>query len=258
MGYIAGVLGKKGEDVSQTLLVMLEKASPSRPLNFGIADHRNSECLKNLEFTSHISSILIASKNIFPERYPPEPLHQDSHSMIFNGILLDTNEPDSLSAANELVGNPTKGIENLIKERIGAFAVAAVTEDSIIAGLDYLGTIPLYFGENSEFKAIASNKKMLWAINVEPVPLEPGEVIKISKEEITRNKVKSLEKPRQKMTSPKELHNVINKAVEDFGKKTARATLAFSGGIDSLLTAYYLQRNGVDLQLIWTGIFGQT
>ena len=258
MGYIAAALNKKGEDVSQTILEMLENASPSPALSYGIADYRNTECVKNLEFTSHTSSILIASQNIFPEKYPPEPLHQGSHSMTFNGILLDTDEPDSLSAANELRSNPTRGIETLIKERLGAFAVAAITKDRIITGIDYIGTIPIYYGENAEVKAIASNRKMLWTINIEPVPLEPGEVLKITREEITRNKVKFLERGKTQTTTPKKLHNVFDDAFKDFGKKTTRATLAFSGGIDSILTGYYLQRNGVNVQLIWTGLLDQS
>ena len=125
MGYIAAVLNKHRDDASQTMLKLLRAASPRPALSYGIADHRNSEISKTAEFTSHESSILLGSKNIFLELYPPEPLHQGDHSLIFNGILLDTNDSDNLIAANILHEDPVNGIETLIKERNGSYAVVA-------------------------------------------------------------------------------------------------------------------------------------
>jgi asparagine synthase (glutamine-hydrolysing) len=49
----------------------------------------------------------------------------------------------------------------------------------------------------------------------------------------------------------------MNKITKAYAVKTPRATVAFSGGIDSVLTAYYLQRNNVRLELIWTGLENQ-
>ena len=49
----------------------------------------------------------------------------------------------------------------------------------------------------------------------------------------------------------------MKKTSREYAEKTPKATVAFSGGIDSLLTAYYLQGNGVKLELIWTGLENQ-
>lgn len=102
MGYIAAAINKHGKDTSQTILQMLRAASPRPASSIGIADHKNSENSKSPDFTSHEGPILLGSKNIFSQDYPPAPLHQGNHSLVFKGILLDTQEPDSLSAANTL------------------------------------------------------------------------------------------------------------------------------------------------------------
>jgi asparagine synthase (glutamine-hydrolysing) len=257
MGYIATAINKHGKDISETLLRMLESASPRPALSYGVADHRNIEIMKTPDFTAHDSSVLLGSKNIFPAEYPPMPLHQGNHSLVFKGILLDTQEPDSLSAANTLQKDPVHGIEELISQRTGAYAVATVTENSVIAGIDHVGTIPLYYGENENTRALATNRKMLWSIGIEPQPLVPGEIIKITEKEMVKHRVKELKKPAPAATDAETLHQIMNKTSREYAEKTPRATVAFSGGIDSLLTSFYLHGNGVKLELIWTGLENQ-
>jgi asparagine synthase (glutamine-hydrolysing) len=239
---------------------MLKKASTIPAIRYGIADPNNCETSNKLpKFTSHISPILIASKNVFPEEYPYNPLQQGSHSLVFNGILLDNIEPDTLSAANILENDPHEGIKELISQRTGAYTVTAIFKTSIIAGIDHIGTIPLYYGENSDTKAIASNKKMLWAIGIEPQPLKPGHIIKISEKETMTQPIKTLEKPKTNHeTSIKALHKIIKKTSQEYSTKRPKATVAFSGGIDSNLIAYYLSQNNAEIQLIWTGIENQS
>jgi asparagine synthase (glutamine-hydrolysing) len=254
MGYIAAALNRHGQDVSQTILIMLKSACRRQALSYGIANYRNTELRKTAEFTSHTSSILIGSKNIFPDIYPPEPLHQGDHSIVFSGVLFNTDEPDSLTAANTLKNDPVKGIETLITRRNGSYSVVAATKKSIIAGIDYIGTIPLYYGENIDCLALSTNKKMLWAIGIEPTPLKPGQMLKITETGITKTQIKTLEKPRSTLTTVDALHKIMIKSTKEYATKTPKATVAFSGGIDSLLTAYYLQQNNVQLELIWTGL----
>ena len=257
MGYIAAALNKKGEDASEIILAMLRAAIPNKNHLIGVDNYRDTEINKTPDFTSITGSVLLGKRNVFPERYPPEPLHQENHSLAFNGILLDTEEPDALSAANTLRGDPSKGIKTLITERTGAYTVTAVTKDSIVAGLDYIGTVPLYYGENSETKALASNRKTLWAIGIKPKPVKPGQIIRITEKETTTHQVKTLEKKRPTQTNVETLHQIMNKTTKEYAVKTPRATVAFSGGIDSTLTAHYLQQNNVQLELIWTGLENQ-
>jgi asparagine synthase (glutamine-hydrolysing) len=257
MGYLAAAFNKNGEDVSQIVLKMLRTASSSRATSYGVATHRDSESLREADFTSLTSSMLLASKNVFPERYPPDPIQQENHSLIFKGLLLDSDDPDNLSAANKLRNNPLKGIKSLLKDRVGAYSVAAITENSIIAATDHIGTIPIYYGENKDNIAIATNRKMLWSVDIEPCTLEPGVVIKITEREKITSRIKKIEDQKSIKTTSKMMHKIMNVNMKDYTKKTPKATLAFSGGIDSLLMAYYLKSNNLEPSLIWTGLESQ-
>ncbi len=256
MGYTAAVLDKHGEDASNTILAILSAAGTGPVHSYGVADHRDVENCKTPEYTSLSAPVLIASKNIFLEMYPPEPLHQGHHSLVFNGMLLDTAEPNSLAAANIIRGNPVTGVKTLMEERAGFYTVAVATEDMIIAGVDHIGTIPLYYGENRDTVGVATNKKMLWSIGVNPTPINPGELVKITHSGIEKTQVMTLKKPVPALTTAETLDKIFTKTTAAYAKKTPRATVAFSGGIDSLLTAYYLREN-MSLELIWTGLENQ-
>jgi asparagine synthase (glutamine-hydrolysing) len=238
---------------------MLKNASREPNLTYGIADYNKIEYGRDVQdFTEHTNEILLAAKDVYPENYPPNPIQQGNHSLVFNGTLLDTTTPDSLSAANCLEKNPIEGIKELISQRTGFYAVAAITKVAIIAGLDHIGTIPLYFGENKETKAIASNKKMLWAIKICPQPLKPGHVLKMTKKNTKIQKIKTLEKPRTKhRISTESLHKIMKETCQEYTNKFPKVTIAFSGGIDSYLIAHYLNQNNTKIELIWTGIENQ-
>jgi asparagine synthase (glutamine-hydrolysing) len=254
MGYIAAALNKQGKDVSDTILKMLKAASKKPGLSYGIADYRTTDQNNTHEFTSHNYPILLGSKNVFPEKYPLEPIHQINYSLVFNGILLDTQDPDTLSAANTLNENPQKDLKKFMKNRTGTYTIVIVTRDKILAGIDHIGTIPLYYGESKEIIGLATNKKMLWCVNIDPIQLKPGKILKISQKKITTAQVKKLTKPKIIPSNKQILHKKLIRNIKDYAIKTNKATVAFSGGIDSILIAYYLNQNDVELNLIWTGI----
>lgn len=259
MGYIAGVVDKLGEDASEKIMQMLKVASRNEAYSHGIADGNNAESFRGApEFTSLSGPILIGSKNIHADEYPSQPLNQGSQSLVFKGILYDTLEPDALEAAKALIDSPLNGIRNLITERKGAYAVAVVEEDQIICGLDHIGTIPLYYGENSETKAVASNRRMLTAIGIDGSPVQPGTLLRITEKTTDKQRIRSLRRPDNVDGTEKEileqLHLLFTEASETLASKLRRGAVAFSGGVDSTLIASYMSEAGAQLELITTGL----
>jgi asparagine synthase (glutamine-hydrolysing) len=260
MGYIAAALNKKGQDASQTIINMLKNSGLRTPsLSYGIADSKGIEYGREVQdFTQHTNDILLAAIDVFPENYPPNPIQQGDHSLVFNGTLLDTDLPDSLSAANCLENNPIDGIKELIRYRTGFYSITAITKTAIMAGIDHVGTIPLYFGENNENKAIASNKKMLWAIGIKSQPIKPGHIIKLSKRETKIERVRTIENPKiQQSVTIESLNKIMEETCQAYSKKFPKLTIAFSGGIDSTLLTYYLNQTCSRIELIWTGVENQ-
>ncbi len=261
MGYLAGLVDKKGADTSDRLLRMLQTSSMGPAYSFGIGDNRNIEIHKDTpEFTSISGSALIGSKNIHAE-YPESPLNQGSHSFIFKGMLFENDGPDSLKVANIIEENPLARIRELISNRLGAYSIAVASKNEIICGLDHVGTIPIYYGETASHCAIATNRKMLWSLDTEAVPLEPGSMLRMSSNGIQVTKVKRLlyTKPQQmpETQTLDKLDHLFTKVYEQYTRKTREGAVAFSGGVDSTMVAHYLSQSGADPKLITTGLEGQ-
>jgi len=259
MGNIAGVVDKHGEDASEKILRMLQVASRTEAHSYGIADGNNSESFRGApEFTSISGPTLIGSKNIHADDYPIQPLNQSSQSLVFKGILYDTLEPDTLEAANALVESPLNGVRNLINERKGAYAVVAVEKTQIICGLDHIGTIPLYYGENSETKAVASNRRMLASIGIEGSPVPPGTLLRFTGKTTDQQRIRSLLIPaaidETEKTILEHLDLLFREASETLTSKLRGGAVAFSGGVDSTLIASYMSEAGAQLELVTTGM----
>ena len=261
MGYIAGVINKKGEDTSDLIIEMLKVASRGQAFSYGISDNLNTENFKNIpEFTSISGPALIGSKSVHVQ-YPEAPVNQGSSSHVFNGILYDSDTPEGLDVANHLESNPLEGIRELIEQRVGAYSIASVSSHEILCGIDHIGTIPLYYGESADHYGVASNKRMLQRIGIQPSPLEPGSIIKMSRTGIKKTIVKQLKykTPNQKDENSviERLDNLFTKVTEQFARKTQSSAVAFSGGVDSTIIAQYLKNSGLDPILITTGLEGQ-
>ncbi len=259
MGYIAGVVDKRGEDASEKIMQMLQVASRTEAYSHGIADGNNSESFLGVpEFTSLSGPILIGSKNIHVEEHPSQPLNQGSQSLVFKGILYDTLEPDALEAANTLVDSPLNGVRDLINGRKGAYVVTVAQDNQIICGLDHIGPIPLYYGENSETKAVASNRRMLTSIGIKGSPVQPGTLLRFTEKTTDKQRIRSLRRPENIDGTEKaildQLDLLFREVSEILASKLRRGAVAFSGGVDSTLIASYMSEAGAQLELITTGL----
>jgi len=97
---------------------------------------------------------------------------------------------------------------------------------------------------------------MLWSIGLPATPIPRGHILRFTRRKTTQTKVKQVKPTQPHRVDMKQVNTVLRSAFEDFATKTPEASLAFSGGIDSLLTAHYLDSLGVKLHLIWVGMEG--
>ncbi len=261
MGYIAGVIDKKGEDTSDLILKMLKVASRGQAFTYGIGNNLNTERFKEIpEFTSISSPAMIGQKNVHVEN-PESPINQGSTSHVFNGMLYDSTIPDGLEVANLLEQNPLGGIRELIEKRVGAYTVATVSNDEILCGIDHIGTIPLYYGESADHYGVASNKRMLQSIEIQPIPLEPGSILKLSRIGIEKTRVRQHQyrtvNQKDENATIEKIDELFTKVSDQLAKKPQSSAIAFSGGVDSTIIAQYLKNAGLDPILITTGLEGQ-
>ena len=128
-------------------------------------------------------------------------------------------------------------IKGSMKILEGDYAVALSDHQKIYLFRDPVGIRPLYYSPNGLF---ASEKKVLWAIGEEAIPLKPGELVVLSRGGIAKKELFTLGELRGKELPMKRalqaLKILLPYSVKlRCGRKTG---VLFSGGLDSSLVAF--------------------
>ncbi len=247
MSQLAGLISCRGEDVTQRLLRIL--GSPVRHDAYGIATATSVEYSPQpLAFTSLKGSAAVGYRllKVLPTDNP-QPIHDNDRAIAFIGRLNDP-EPNALVMADKLRGGAEEGLRKLLTEHSGSWAAAVTEGDSIICARDPIGAVPLYYGKGPDLIGVSTDTKTIKRLGMEPRRVAPGHIVTLSPREILDKVVASLEEPPQISIS-------LNEAVDELDRllinATSRAckglqspTLAFSGGIDSVLIAHYMRLAG--------------
>jgi len=265
MGFIAALQSKTGADVSAQILRMLRAASPGRRDGCGFSTPDGVRIFPTLP-----ESLAFGSEGMLGHRLvkvmpndPPQPVSQHGYTVIFEGRLWGRPAPSDLQAAADVIGSdPARGIRRLIEEERGSYVVSAAERGRLICGRDPVGVVPLYLGQTETLAGAASNRKMLWSIGLEADPLPPGSVAEIGRNGIRIHPVRGLRQPPTRAVSMEEavetLDGLLLGAVEARSRGIFSASLGFSGGIDSALLAHYLDRCGVQVDLVCVGVEGSS
>lgn len=265
MGHIAALISRTNDDVSSTLLKMLETASTDKGDAYGIASVGGVMITGSTRrFKGPGSHIMLGHRltKIIPNDQH-QPLTQYGYSMIFEGRIWYESGPSDISTAAEIIGaEPACGIRRIIKRINGSYTIAAIEGERILCGRDPVGVVPLYIGEKTALAGAASNRKMLWAVGLKAQPLPPGHIAEITRRGVFLEPVRTLHQPYLRKISMGEavekLDSLLSEAVEARSRGLFKVALGFSGGIDSSILAYYLDREGVDVDLICVGMEGST
>jgi asparagine synthase (glutamine-hydrolysing) len=123
---------------------------------------------------------------------------------------------------------------------------------------DPIGVIPLYYGFCEEYLGISSNTKSLLAAGLTPRRVSPGHIVELKQKGVTDEKVAVVENPTLSSISIEDathqLQNLLKKALSRTCLGNRSPTLAFSGGIDSVLIANYMKEIGTKPRLTCVGV----
>jgi asparagine synthase (glutamine-hydrolysing) len=263
MGRFAAILSKRGQDVSEKIVRMLRAGSILVSDVEGVA-FGGDVIIKGRVDESDIpvtSAALAYSLNKIEASDPPQPVSQHGYSLVFEGRLWRyTDRPSILSVVDTLGKNPEEGLKRLIKGGAGSFSLAALANGDILGGRDPVGTVPLYFGDDENIAAMGSSMKMLWAVGLDASSLTPGHMLRLSETGAASKPVRELAQPLLRDIAMDEavteLGKQINNAVSSRVSGQSSLSLGFSGGIDSGLLAYYMDKAGVDVDLVCVGLEG--
>jgi asparagine synthase (glutamine-hydrolysing) len=148
-----------------------------------------------------------------------------------------------------------KASEAFLKEVEGDFSFMIAEAERIIAGRDPVGVKPLYYGENRNVAALASNRKALWKLGInEARSFPPGHLALVSREGFKFKPVKTLVYTQPKTVTMQEAAETLQKLLEKSIRRrvwgTQEVAVAFSGGLDSSVVAFLASKCPVNVHLV--------
>ncbi|UCD36059.1 MAG: asparagine synthase (glutamine-hydrolyzing) [Nitrospiraceae bacterium] len=156
-------------------------------------------------------------------------------------------------------GNLLDAVRKVTSLLDGMYALAVTDGRSLVVARDPIGKKPLYFIRNGSITYFASEKKALWNGTDDPERLNPGDVLNIDDGGITVVEGSHLQLPQIDIVDFREAveryKKALIKAVQKrlTGLRETNLGVIFSGGIDSVLIAQLLQREGKNVICYCTG-----
>jgi asparagine synthase (glutamine-hydrolysing) len=266
MSAIIVALNKNDEDATETAVAMLKTLDHKGTETFGVASPKIvkiEKTIEELQRQNMNSPVIIGhtlSRILSTDK--PQPLKLSDGTLVFAGRIYPTTS--EISDVEVLVQklDRKEAIENLF-ESDGCFAFAVAKSDKIITGRDIMGVNPFYYGENLEFAALASERKVLWKIGIKNAnSFPPGHVALVDKDGFQFKRVKTLRYSKEKQTTmqtaAKHLLKLLQQSVKERLSGLRDVAVAFSGGLDSSLIAFLAKNAGLDVHLIYASLKNQS
>jgi len=265
MGAIAAVLDKKGKEAAEKTYEMLKTLAHRFNHSYGIATRNSIFIIKNYaDFAGEIPEAHAAIGYGLCKTQPkdqPQPILEEDFTLALEGRFFPSQNPSDLEFACELLkSRGAEKIQEIIEKLDGSYNLAILHKGNILVGRDPFGTRPLYYGENSRFIALASEKKALWKLGIEGESLPPGTIAVISRDGIKLKKARSFAEITLKDAAEeaaKTIQRLIFEAVKERILDLDKFSVAFSGGLDSSLLAFTAKKCGLAPQLISVGLEGR-
>jgi asparagine synthase (glutamine-hydrolysing) len=259
MGEIIAIVNKRGENATETAVDMLNMLKHKGIEAFGIASpttvkiEKSIEALRNQDVDSPVVVGHIFSKIFTHDK--PQPIKVDDATLVFDGRIYPTTKVSDAAIVAKKFQTHKEAIKNLFRESEGCFAFAVAEPEKIIAGRDVMGIHPFYYGENTDFAALASERKALWKIGIKTVnSFPPGNMAFVDRNGFKFKPIKTLAYSRAKQitmqASAKKLQKLLQHSVKERVSGLKEVAVAFSGGLDSSIIAFLAANSGADVHLI--------
>jgi len=269
MGSLVSVISKHGENVIPEVAKMLRVLRHRGKEAYGISTDKTLTIAKKideLEESLDMSSDVALGHNfsrILPDDIP-QPIERDDFKIIFEGrvfspLMRKEDITDLMSQFNNI-----EDIAKIIINNVnGSFSFIILKGKRLLVGRDPIGGVPLYFGSNERFYALASERKALWLLGIKNNHIKsfpPGNLAEIDRNGVKFQPIKILKKPRKKALGENfvlgELYMLLLKSIRERTADLNRVSLAFSGGLDSSILAVLMKKCGITPLLISVSLEG--
>ena len=254
------VLNKQGETVAETVLDVLKSFDVAQPLHFGLVAPKRSLFDKNLALLSKQSAETstlagyATTETRTASRY--DFLQLDDGALFFEGkVYSPIPEKEISEQVSKAPQHCEATLHTLIEQADGDYSFLLLKKGMIASGRDPVGVQPLYYGENRDLAAFASNRKALWQLGIEkPVSFPPGNLGLANKDGFKFKAVKTLSFVEPKNITlgeaASQLQTLLQESIRRRVQGLKEVAVAFSGGLDSSVVAYLAHKLGVEVQLL--------
>lgn len=254
------LIDKHGENAVTKMLDTLNALDIGQVSHFGFMTPTKSFFEKPLGIINRqgleTSTVLgcISSRAIVSSNY--DKLQLADAGLMFEGKIYAPLSKEALSAqVSKAPQHCETALQALISQADGDYAFWMIKEGWIAAGRDPIGVQPLYYGENRDIAAYATNRKALWLLGIEnPVSFPPGTLGYADKDGFKFKPVKTLTyTPPKQVTldeAAKTLQTLLTESVKRRVNSLEKVAVAFSGGLDSSLIAHLASKQGLKVELL--------
>ncbi|MDY6931503.1 MAG: asparagine synthase (glutamine-hydrolyzing) [Halobacteriota archaeon] len=293
MCSIAGLINKKGDDISDNLKEMLDLTEHRGPDGSGIAigtSIKKAETVEDLDVENLKGNCGIGHSRLrITGTSGIQPLYGCGRRFVlaFNGEIWNYKElKEELMSEGHTFKTDSDGevIVHLVEEKFQnsssfasavseafreldgeyAFVVYDVINNIFVLVRDPIGVKQLYYDENSKYIGFCSEKKPLWNLDLKPKRVLPGEIVEIrlDKEiggynfEIDcENKLKvSKVEIYEESEALEKYRKALFDSVEKRILEQRKIGIIFSGGVDSVIVAQIAKQLGADITCYTSGL----
>jgi asparagine synthase (glutamine-hydrolysing) len=250
LGGIAAAVGRDRPDSEALVATMLEAMK-----------HRGTEAgiLKEVVSENHISALGYAL-NMGSDH---QVCASRTAETVLDGSIFRSNASGRfVSKYLQRIVPLTRAVRSILQEPAG-FACVFRHNDRLYAFRDLNGMKPLHFGRNDDITAIASERKALWRIGLKNTErICPGQLYVFTNGARSHTTVCNIPSPREgKMTmrqASSRLSLLLQRSAQRIVQRIDKVAVAFSGGIDSALTALLAKRTGAKVEAVSAGLVGSS
>ena len=267
MKVTVAVLDKNGDNAVNRVLDLLNSFDVGQPSHFGLISPKKSLFEKNVEIIkkqglkSSTVAGYVTSKPKSASDY--EHLQLDDAALLFEGRVY-SNVPKT-AVMEQVAKEPLHceaTLQTIIQQADGDYSFLMLKEGWVAAGRDPIGVQPLYFGENRDIAAFATNRKALWELGIEnPVSFPPGNLAFVNKEGFKFKPIKTLTYQEPKSIAMDEAAKTLQALLEQSIQRRVlglkEVAVAFSGGLDSSLVAFLASKCDVKVNLLHVSLENQ-
>jgi len=268
MKVTVAVLDKNGNGAVETVLDVLNSFDVGSPSHFGLVTPKKSLFEKNVEIIkkqgleSSTAAGYVTSKPKSNSDY--EYLQLDEAALLFEGRVYST--VPKTAVLEQTVKSPLHceaTLQTLMEQADGDYSFLMLKDSWVAIARDPVGVQPLYFGENRDIAAFATNRKALWKLGIEtPTSFPPGNLTFVDKEGFKFKHVKTLTfkepKPITIDDAARTLKSLLEQSIQRRVHGLKEVSVAFSGGLDSSLVAFLANKSGVKVNLFHVSLENQS